>query len=155
MKSDYTTLTALSARVAQTTSAYCQVGRQLTGRPAVGSCLAWERNAASDAALTGPQPSQALLIHGFVTLCSSLLQLKTDYDALAVSLEEAGLERGALAAAFAAKAGALAEVEAAHGAACAAGRDLQGRLDAAAAMHSELAGEIGRLRSELAEKVGC
>lgn len=84
-----------------------------------------------------------------------LLQLKADYDALAVSLDEAGLERGALAAAFAAKASALAEVEAAHGAACAAGRDLQGRLDAAAAVHTELVGEVERLRCELADKVGA
>lgn len=82
------------------------------------------------------------------------MQLKTDYDALAVSLGEADLERGSLAAAFAAKAGALAEVEAAHGAACAAGRDLQGRLDAAAEAHAELVGEVGRLRYDVAEKVG-
>ncbi|KAL4451225.1 hypothetical protein ABPG77_009297 [Micractinium sp. CCAP 211/92] len=102
VKSDYTTLTALSASVAQTTAAY--------------------------------------------------RQLKADYDALAVSLDEAGLERDALAAAFAAKASALAEVEAAHGAACAAGRDLQGRLDAAAAVHTELVGEVERLRCELADK---
>mgnify|MGYP001810856731 CR=1 FL=1 len=81
--------------------------------------------------------------------------LRAEYEALAAALQEAELERTSMAASFARKSEALGELEASHERACAAGRDLQGRLDEAAAARAAREAEAACLQSELADRVGA
>lgn len=82
-------------------------------------------------------------------------KLHAERQALAQELAAAEEQREALADAFAAKAAAQAGLEAALTAACEAGKDLQGRLDAAAAVHATMTTDLAAAHAEAADKVGC
>ena len=81
--------------------------------------------------------------------------LQTEHRELAVELQAAEAERAALASQFASKAAALGDLEGRHEAACALGKELQGKLDEAAGMHTFLLEEGGKAVRELDEKVGA
>lgn len=91
-----------------------------------------------------------------VTQANAAFQrLDAEAGTLKAELAQAEAERASLAGEFAARSAALADVEARCVDACAAGRDLQGRLDAAAGLHSAMAQDLTTARAELADKVGA